>query len=345
VNYREKAFFRAGMGWASGIGSAARAAFVRPSRLGELLFFASLVRHKVPIALLNRSDVGELPSASDWYYRRCHACFVREFSPQPEMTLKSLFSLSGGNPETNRRGRKLLSIVDPRCPTGRDISKLRPISLGMPEDCVSEIPFDQLKEYDVFFAGDLHEKGIRGRLLAELRGLAERRGWKVLLRERLPRGEYLRCLAASRLCLSPPGMGWDCWRHYEAMLAGSVPLMTYPTILQYHPAIEGEHCFHFAPETGGLTRCLEKALASPDRLTLIAFLRLRIPPSIRSPAPVPSPACSATALPGPDLVGPARSDPGRLEVPPLRVFEELDGAGLVRELHVYGSLVPTYQER
>ena len=270
VNYREEAFFRAGTGWASGIGSAARAAFVRPSRLGELLFFASLVRHKVPIALLNRSDVGELPSASDWYYRRCHACFVRELSPQPEITLKSIFTLSGGNPETNRRGRKLLGVLDPLCPVSRDTAKLRPISLGVPEENIAKILFDRRKEYDVFFAGDLHEKGLRGRLVEELRTQAGRRGWRILLRDRLPRDEFFQSLASSHLCLSPPGMGWDCWRHYEAMLAGSVPLMTYPTILQYRPAIEGDHGFYFAPEAGGLTRCLEQALGSPDRLSHVA---------------------------------------------------------------------------
>ena len=270
VNYREESFFRAGTGWAGGLGPAARAALFRPSRVGELLFFAQLIRQRIPIALLNRSDIGEIPAASEWYYRRCHACFVRELFPQLEMTLKSLFSTSGGNPQTNRRARRILGLVDPHCPKGRDPSELRPISLGMPDEWVHEIPATKEKEWDVFFAGDLHEKGLRGRLLEEVKGWAARTGRRVLLRGRLPRQEYLRCLAASRLTLSPPGMGWDCWRHYEAMLAGSVPLLTFPTILQYRPAVDGEHCFYFAPDAGGLTRCLEKALASPERLPAMA---------------------------------------------------------------------------
>lgn len=54
-----------------------------------------------------------------------------------------------------------------------------------------------------FFAGDLHEKGLRGRLLEEVKNWAGRAGRKVLLRERLPRSEYLRCMATSRLALSP----------------------------------------------------------------------------------------------------------------------------------------------
>lgn len=270
VNYREGAFFRNGTAWAGGLGSAGRAAFFHPSRLAELLFFAFLTRHNVPVALLNRSDVGEIPVASDWYYRRCVTSFVRELSPQPEMNLKALFSLSGGNPQSNRRARKILGLLDPHCPTVRDTSKIRPLSLGMPDEWIPQIPQVQKKEWDVFFAGDRHEKGLRARLLEEINQWANQTGRRVLIQDRLPRPEYLRCLGSSRLTLSPPGMGWDCWRHYEAMMAGSVPLMTYPTILQHRPGIDGEHCFYFAPEPGGLTRCLEKALVAPERLPIMA---------------------------------------------------------------------------
>ena len=270
VKYREDALFRTGTGWVGGLVSAVRAAFFRPSRLAELLFFSFLTRHNIPIALINRSDVGEIPAGSDWYYRRCHACFVRELSPQPESTLKSLFTISGGNSEVNRRSRMFLSFFDPRCPIGRNIDKLRPLSLGLPDESILDIQFGMEKKWDVFFAGDHHEKHLRSRLVQEIRDWAARTGRKVLLREPLPRGEYLRCLDESRLALSPPGIGWDCWRHYEAMLAGSVPIMTYPTTLQYRPAIDEEHCFYFAPEHGGLTKCLEKALAVPERLPKMA---------------------------------------------------------------------------
>lgn len=158
IDYREACFFRQGTGWLPGLAAAAQAAIFRPSSLGELLVFAFLVRQKVPIALINRSDAGQIPPGSDWYYRRCHACFVRELSSQPEMNLRGLFTLSGGNPETNRRSRKILSLLDPHCPKGRDPSKLRPISLGMPDEWVHEIPAGREKKWDVFFAGDLHGK-------------------------------------------------------------------------------------------------------------------------------------------------------------------------------------------
>ena len=258
------------------MGALCRSAFADPSRLGDLLIFAALIRLRVPIALLNRSDLGELPAGSGWYYQRCHACFIRELSPQPEINLKSLFTLSGGNPETNRRGRRLQALLDPHCPAGRDTAKLRPISLGIPDKSVAKIPFGEEKKWDVFFAGDVKEKGLRARLVEELGDWAARRGRKVLIKDRLTREEYLENLAAARLCLSPPGMGWDCWRHYEAMLAGSVPLMTYPTVLQYQPPLEGEHCFYFPPEPGGLARCLDRAFAAQDHLPILAAAGRRL---------------------------------------------------------------------
>merc|ERR1719221_825400 len=36
---------------------------------------------------------------------------------------------------------------------------------------------------------------------------------------------YLRLLAEHRAVLSPPGMGYDCFRHWEALAVGSVPLV------------------------------------------------------------------------------------------------------------------------
>jgi len=271
VSDREKALLPPGMGWLRGTAASLRAAVKHRMDFFILALFGWAVRQGIRIALVNRSDDGRLRPGSDWFYRRCHACFVRELHPLPEMALRELFTPSGGNPQTNRRARRVTSWFDPACPTHRDITKLRPISLGIPDGAVGNFRGPEKRPWDIFFAGDLHEKGFRGRLVGELQTLARGRGWKVLLKDRLPHGEYLECLESSRLCLSPPGMGWDCWRHYEAMLAGSIPVMPYPTILQYQPPRDGEHCLYFAPEPGGLTRCLERALAAPERLPSMAI--------------------------------------------------------------------------
>lgn len=270
VTEREKAFWEPRVSWTRGGCEVFHRLLRRPVDIFILAIFMRAVRRNIPVAMMNRSDSGRFTPGSEWFFRRCHASFVRELHPLPEIALQDLFTPSGGHPQTNRRSRQLISWLDPDCPQGRNAAKLRPISLGIPDEAVSGISWGAPKQWDLFFAGDFHEKGMRGRLIEEVRAMAHCKKWKVLLRDRMPYQEYLQCLAASRLCLSPPGMGWDCWRHYEAMLAGSIPLMTYPTILQHRPAIEGEHCFYFAPEPGGLTRCLEKALAYPERLPAMA---------------------------------------------------------------------------
>jgi hypothetical protein len=145
-----------------------------------------------------------------------------------------------------------------------------PISLGLPEAINLDFPFPSEKKWDLFFAGDLHEKVIRQRLALEARAFAEKHRCNFLICDRMNPAEYHKALTESHLCLSPPGMGWDCFRHYEAMLAGSVPLMTYPTILQYQAPIHGKHCFYFAPEPGGLTRSLEHALSLKAQLPQMA---------------------------------------------------------------------------
>jgi hypothetical protein len=270
VQTRDDPLFREGSGWGGGLGRALQAALFRPEKIGPLLLFARLVRHNIPVALLNHTDCGRISPASDWFYRRARACFVRELHPQPEIALQDLFTPTGGNPRANRRARRIVSWIDPACPTGRDLSKLRPISLGISSQALARIPPAGKKKWDLFFAGDVGEKGSRGRWLEECRAYAQNRGLKFLLSESRDYPDYLRALAESRLALSPPGRGWDCWRHYEAMASGSVPLMPYPTILQHHPPVDGEHCFYFAPEPGGLTRALDRAFSAQTQLPHMA---------------------------------------------------------------------------
>ena len=115
------------------------------------------------------------------------------------------------------------------------------------------------------YGPDSHDKPLRDRLMAELQACAPRLQLKLRIVDRLPRKDWIEALNHSSLCFSPPGVGWDCWRHYEAMAAGCIPLLTYPTILRHQPPVEGEHAFYFAPEPGGLARGLEQALRARSR--------------------------------------------------------------------------------
>jgi hypothetical protein len=68
------------------------------------------------------------------------------------------------------------------------------------------------------------------------------------------------------LCLSPSGNGWDCFRHYEAAAAGSVPVMNYPWIERYAPLQDGRHCLFYSVERGSLTEVVRRALAQRETL-------------------------------------------------------------------------------
>lgn len=152
------------------------------------------------------------------------------------------------------------------------IAKLRPISLGLPLTAAGALPIETTeKRADVFFAGRVDgSSSVRPRGLAELRALAEQ-GVVVDAPERpLPQAEFYRRCAAAWLVWSPEGFGWDCFRHYEALACGSVPLINLPTIERHRRLIAGEHALYYEPEPGGLAHAVMKALADKPALTRIA---------------------------------------------------------------------------
>ena len=152
------------------------------------------------------------------------------------------------------------------------IAKLRPISLGLPLTSEGLPPQDPVdKRADVFFAGRVEgSSSVRPRGLVELRALADQ-GVAVDIPEApLPRAEFYRRCAAAWIVWSPEGFGWDCFRHYEALACGAVPLVNLPTIDRHRPLIAGEHALYYAPEPGGLTRTLSEALKDKPALTRMA---------------------------------------------------------------------------
>ena len=154
----------------------------------------------------------------------------------------------------------------------RRVAKLRPISLGLPRQAWSLLPLPpREKRVDVFFSGRVADSStLRAQGVAELRALAAN-GVAVDIPEAplSPAAFYERC-AQAHLVWSPEGFGWDCFRHYEALACGSVPLINQPTIERYAPLIAGVHALYYDPEPGGLTRAVEAALADKPALARIA---------------------------------------------------------------------------
>ena len=152
-----------------------------------------------------------------------------------------------------------------------NIAKVRPISIGLPNDHLKNIPARPLpaaeKTADVFFAGRIVGSATtREHGLDEVRALQDK-GIRVDIPDReLSVAEFLDRCARAWLVWSPEGFGHECFRTYEAAACGAVPIVNRPTIHQYRPLRDREHCYLYDVEPGGLTRVIEAALEDRDRL-------------------------------------------------------------------------------
>jgi hypothetical protein len=171
--------------------------------------------------------------------------------------------------ELPSRQRRLSPRLDRWC------AKLAPISLAVSpvrrrEIAAATSPPPE-KTVDVFFAGQvLTSSTVRVDGLAELRALAAEGLVVDLASGRLERPEFYRRCARAWLTWSPEGLGWDCFRHYEAALCGSVPLMTRATILRHAPLRAGEHALYHDAEPGELAQSVRRALRDRARLRVLA---------------------------------------------------------------------------
>jgi Glycosyl transferases group 1 len=165
-------------------------------------------------------------------------------------------------PRTEDNGNILVSEM-----FRRRIEKLRPISLGInPEICPEFSKLEVPKRTDVFFAGDVENKPNRLAGLKQLQHLAEQ-GFAIdILRDKIPREEFLRRCAQAYIVWSPEGLGWECLRHYEAALVGSVPLIQSPTVQRYRPLEEDQHALYYYIEGEHLIFRIRQALQNRARL-------------------------------------------------------------------------------
>lgn len=147
------------------------------------------------------------------------------------------------------------------------LGKLRPISIGVDDETGRRLAkYEAPKKTDVFFAGDCTNRINRQRGLQQLEAL-QREGYAIdIVRERLPREEFLRRCAQAHLVWSPEGYGWDCFRHYEVALVGSVPLMQVPTIFRHAPLLDEVHGIYYGVEENHLAARVRQVLQNRGRL-------------------------------------------------------------------------------
>jgi hypothetical protein len=119
------------------------------------------------------------------------------------------------------------------------------------------------KDIDILFLGAINSaERIEGQqVLTELHS----QGYRVVSSDRrVSFQEYQRLTARSWLILSPQGFGYNGFRHYEAMLLRSVPVINLPDPPVCHDFVDGENCLLYGPSQ--LRDTLLRALADRHRL-------------------------------------------------------------------------------
>lgn len=201
----------------------------------------------VPLAVLDMHDTNTIRSHDLPLLRAATLYFKRELALDPT----AVFAPNLDAAEANRlRGR------------------LRPISLGLSAERVADAPCVLPdKTVDLFFAGSTdHAPAIRQAGLSQLRALRAS-GVRVDIADApIPRREFLARCARAYLVWSPEGLGWDCFRHYEAALCGAVPVMNAPTIVRHAPLEPGRHALHYDVRGNDLQRVIRCALRNRAQL-------------------------------------------------------------------------------
>ena len=214
-----------------------------------------------PLVVVDTQDAPRINKTESYWLDRCRFWFMRELPPNHLNLFLGMDHRCGDVVNIQRQKR-----LKP------NFAKIRPFSLGFNIEDTPPTAKAEAHErlYDVFYAGANHTTTVRQQGIEELKALRTA-GLRVYLPEqRLSRPDFYRACAQSWLVWSPEGQGWDCHRHYEALMLHSVPLINTPTIERVWPFVSGLHCLYYRPEKGGLTEAIESALRDRDALLRIA---------------------------------------------------------------------------
>lgn len=230
------------------------------------VFGVTWLRHArpgVPIAVVDMHDIPTVHSSNFFLLDIARVYCKREL---PVDRWQSLYGTAHANLPTLRIRR------DPRW---RDrLAKLQPISLQSPllELKRPDAEVFSSKTSDVFFAGTVTDNStVRVAGLKQLEKLA-RLGLKIdIATERLSHSDFYRRMSLAWLAWSPSGLGWHCYRHYEAPQCLAVPVINYPTVSRHRPLQDGVHALYYDPDGNGLSEAIQAALPDKERLKRLAI--------------------------------------------------------------------------
>ncbi|MFN0264105.1 glycosyltransferase [Tepidamorphus sp. 3E244] len=215
-----------------------------------------------PLIAIDKEDSFAIPSHQHFLFDKADHYFKRELPVDHWQVLYG--SAHRRLPGYNFRSKKAWQ---------RRIAKLKPLILStdVVKSDMAAAAFGAEKTTDIFFAGQTDGNSVvRGQVPALIEKLRDA-GFKVdYPTQRIPYDEFIQRCAQSWLTLSPEGLGWDCFRHVEAALAGSVPLMNAPTIHRYKPLVVGEQCLVYFPDEDNIVDVVTAALADKPRLERMA---------------------------------------------------------------------------
>lgn len=205
---------------------------------------------KIPLAVLDPHDAPQLDPQDLPLLDRCQAFFKREL-PADASTLFFRYT---------DRHRARAGIP----------GKVHPVPLGLSPERVAAAPTADLeKTTDIFFSGRVDFPPLRRRGIEQLLAL-RREGIRVEIGEPMPLSEYMERCARASLVWSPEGFGKECFRHYEAPLCRSVPVINRAPMIRHQPLEEGVHCFYYDAERDDLAAVVRQALVDRDRLRTMA---------------------------------------------------------------------------
>jgi hypothetical protein len=239
-----------------------RFAVQRPLRRMPILILRSnlarLVPRHVPIVMLDLEDAPIIYSNNMALLDRALLCYKRELPADRARVFMQ--SWAPALPEAAPR------LAEPMMAR---LAKLRPISTGLSDAVLAEVPKAPVaKTADIFFAGRIAGSStLRQSGSAELIQLANRGVQVDFVTQRLALPDFLRHVAAARLVWSPEGYAHECFRHFEAAACWSVPVINTPGLERYKPLLQGIHALYYDVQPGGLTKVVMDALRRPERLS------------------------------------------------------------------------------
>ncbi|MBI5902487.1 MAG: glycosyltransferase family 1 protein [Deltaproteobacteria bacterium] len=126
------------------------------------------------------------------------------------------------------------------------------------------------REVDISFLCNIHMSYNRLRMLPILEGIGKSYRVATMKNGKFGKKEYFDILKNTKISISLEGRGWDCPKHYEMMLCGSLLFVARPTRKLAFDLKDGHNCVFVGNDLGNIEERLEYYLENTDLSAAIA---------------------------------------------------------------------------